>query len=357
MIGLILIGLILWGYSPTRRLEAIAGHLFTIGIGKLALWEIDSDKLPWFLAYIPLPPPFNVVAIRLKWTEHIEGKEKQNEDVVLFNGKKEKKFKQTEMLDDGFIGYRDELVSSLRRFETASYKIQVENSEGYDFIFIVTLVFQITNIMNVIKIPSFKMLGQRQLENKLPAWAFDKTIDEIKNTDADIIKDPKCGIIVEDGKDLITDFNDKHSALGFKIDPDKVGIKIIEGEKVKNYFKLLQEKRETKQKTENTGQQSKLRAAQRKIEKADADQNNLIIKETLTEVRTGLKPMMDDVFEGKAKVAAARPNMLAEVNHEADETGEKMFEVVKDVVKSITGNPKSFKANLNEEKKSEVTNE
>ena len=94
IVGAILIGLILWGYSPTRRLEAIAGHLFLIGIGKLALWEVDCDKLPWFLAYIPLPPPLNVITVRLNWTEHIEDTSKQNEDVVLFNGETENKFKK-----------------------------------------------------------------------------------------------------------------------------------------------------------------------------------------------------------------------------------------------------------------------
>ncbi len=356
--GILLIGWFLSGYKAERRLNARVAELFFIGIGERVLWVIDGDKLPWVLSVVPLPYPFKKIPIHLKWTEWVDGKHRKDEKVInLQKRAQEDKFKDVDDLDgedSGFLGFRDEFVPSLRKFETAAYKIQVESKDGYDFYFIVTLVFIISDAMKVIRIPSFKMLANRQLENKLPAWAVEKTFLEIKKTDADIIKNPNGGIIVEDGNDLVTDFNHKFAHLGFSIDPDKVGIKIIEGKNAKNLFKLQQQGRELQQKTMNVGEESKLRDAKRKIEKSDADQENTIISDRIGAVHTAIEPIMDGIWKGKANVAAQHPLTLVEVTHEADETGEKLIEKV---FEKIVPDIKDLKKKQQTKQEEEIVNE
>ena len=357
IIGLLLLGWLLSGYSRKRRLETEVAGLYFIGIGQNAIWLIDSDKLWWIFKIIPLPRPFRRIPPRLKWTEWVDSLKRVNEKIInLQTGEEEDKFKDIDKFEDGingFLGYRDEFVPFIKKFETVSYNIQVESGDGYSFNLIPTLTYNITDAANVIRIPSFKMLGNRQLENKLPAWAYKRTIDEIKTTDADLIKDPNCGIIVEDGKDLITDFNEKNTKLGFPIDVDKVGLKIIEGKSTKNYFALRQENRENLQKIINMESEKTLRSKKREIEKDDADQENKIMEDRLNSIYKGLQPMMHTIFAGKAYVQAQRPNVMVEVNNEADDTGEKMFEIVGDVIKSVHNNSQSKTNQKKEEKNDE----
>jgi len=323
---------VLIGYAPERVLKTQQGFLFAVGIGDNILFFIDGDHVPWFLSYIPLPPPFKQIWIRMQWWEVVEGESKKTAKITNRDtATEEPKYKDMVVFptdQNTFMGLRNEKVPSIRKLEPVGYDLEVISKDGYTVYLLVTFIFRIHWPMDVIKIPNFKMIGKMETLNKMKIWAQTKELEEIHIADIAMIADPDNGILVKNSDgiyvDLETYLDDEHFfPLGFEI--EKKGWKIVNSKEGKEYFTLKNEARKYAQQQANALAYGILREAELKIEKADADQQNKIMEDAAKNLRLGIKDLIKDIYAGKTKVAAANPYLLVKVEHEADELGETLI--------------------------------
>lgn len=324
------LGLIIWiliGYSKKRRLETSLANYFCVGIRKSIIFCIDGDKLPWIFRVIPIPPGFRHIWPKLKWWEWVDGKNKMNEKIINHEtGKEEPKYKEIKTFPtapDGFMGLREEFVPSIRKYEPTGYNIEVRTYEGYLVNIILPLVYFVFDPYKVVRFALFKMVGELEVNNAIRPWAATKPAVDIQKINinqvsAISVPSPEPGNPLIDLETYLDEYHFKK--LGFEI--DKKGLFIIPSVELKKLFDSMNKKSLIQQEGENAKEEAKTREIQRDVELADQKQKSLILQERIAATATGFGPMLDQIYKGKALVAAQQPFTLVSVRHEEDEIGE-----------------------------------
>jgi hypothetical protein len=322
-VGVSIVGYVLSGYAPDRALKLKIKEIFFIGIAERILFEIRvTNKIPWYLSVVPLPWPFRRIWPSLKWTEIVSGINKRNEKV---KGTDHDKFKNVETFDTEpniFYGLRDELVPSLRIYEPVSYKISVISQNKHTLYLIFTVYIYVEKGMKAVGRPSFKQIGEVDLQTKLGPWALKKTTDDILDTDIDNLKDLKDGIRFEyDGSTIgMEDYlNKKLKPLGCRL--YSIALRIIPSKDVQDYFNSGQELAKLNQEKLNQEAQELLREQERITELNDARNQAEIAKTEFNAYAEPIKEMVDSIYENESKLASQRPDVLVEANHQSGTIG------------------------------------
>ncbi len=327
--GLLIAAYTSTGYLPGRPLSTEEGHIYYWGIGKRILGSIRVDKrqqkrLPWWLSKIPFPLGFKPIHPPLNWTEVVPAN-RSNETIGATD---EKKFKNPRPVDPKatmIFAERDERVPSYLIWEPVNYLIDVKTKETLSYNFDFTVIYEIIDDMGPIGRPDFKMIGQIDLQSKIGPWAAQKGVEEIRILDIDDIKKDICF----EGNVHMKEYLDaKVKPFGCVV--HTIALNKIAGADTNEYYDRKKEEQDLVQEALNQQAQENVRVQERITEINDA---KAVAEMNVIEIDSFFDPVTKvaaTIYEGEAKVKAARANMLVEANHETKTIGatilEKMFE-------------------------------